>query len=108
MRIFILLLLIISQLFSQQQKPGTLSGVVLDSETKQPIFGVNVLLENTFLGSATNPDGKFIIKNIKPGKYTLKFSAIGYETKRIEIENSHCFNLLNFVLQLGSQLFQQI
>ncbi|CUT04588.1 TonB-dependent receptor [Candidatus Kryptonium thompsonii] len=86
MRIFILLLLIISQLFSQQQKPGTLSGVVLDSETKQPIFGVNVLLENTFLVSATNPDGKFIIKNIKPGKYTLKFSAIGYETKRIEIE----------------------
>lgn len=86
MKVFIFLLLITSQLFPQQQKPGTLTGMVFDSETKQPIFGVNVIIENTFLGAATNPNGKFIIKNIKPGKYTLKLSAIGYEIRKAEVE----------------------
>ncbi len=79
-----------------QQKTGNLTGKVIDSETKQPIFGVNVIIENTFLGSATNANGEFKIKNIPSGKYILKLSAIGYETVRmgIEISPSHETNLL--------------
>jgi iron complex outermembrane receptor protein len=69
-----------------QQKTGNLTGKVIDVETKQPIFGVNVIIENTFLGSATDAKGEFKIKNIPAGKYILKLSAIGYETTRIEIE----------------------
>ncbi|CUU07614.1 iron complex outermembrane recepter protein [Candidatus Thermokryptus mobilis] len=87
MKIFILSLLIFVQSFSQQvrKETGTLTGLVVDAETGQPIFGVNVIIMNTFLGSATNHEGKFTIKNIPPGKYKLRFSAIGYETKLIDL-----------------------
>lgn len=85
MKIFIFLLLITSHIFCQQQK-GALTGTVIDAETKQPIFGVNIIIENTFLGAATNPSGKFLIRNIPPGKYMIKLSAIGYEIQKFEVE----------------------
>ncbi len=87
MKFFIILLLIFAQSFSQQvrKETGTLNGLVIDAETDQPIFGVNVIILNTFLGSATNHEGKFTIKNIPSGKYKLRFSAIGYETKLLDV-----------------------
>ncbi len=85
MKIFIFLFLITSHIFCQQQK-GALTGTVIDAETKQPIFGVNIIIENTFLGAATNPSGKFLIRNIPPGKYMIKLSAIGYEIQKFEVE----------------------
>ncbi len=83
MKIIIFSLLIFSQLLAQQT--GSLTGTVIDAQTKQPIFGVNVIIENTLLGSATNAKGEFTIKRIPTGRYTLRFSAIGYETQRIDI-----------------------
>ncbi|MEN3037883.1 MAG: TonB-dependent receptor [Candidatus Kryptonium sp.] len=86
MKFLLLLILITSHLFSQQLQMGNLSGTVIDEETKQPIFGVNVVIENTFLGTATDQRGKFSIKNIPTGKYTVRFSAIGYEVKKEKVE----------------------
>lgn len=87
MRFLVISLLIFTQMFSQQvrRETGTLTGLVVDAETNQPIFGVNVIILNTFLGSATNHEGKFTIKNIPPGKYKLRLSAIGYETKLLDL-----------------------
>jgi hypothetical protein len=70
MRFFVISLLIFTQMFSQQvrRETGTLTGLVVDAETNQPIFGVNVIILNTFLGSATNHEGKFTIKNIPAWK----------------------------------------
>ena len=84
MKILIFLFLLAIESLAQQ-RTGNLTGKVIDAETKQPILGVNVIIENTFLGSATDANGKFIIKNIPPGKYILKLSAIGYETQTMEI-----------------------
>lgn len=85
MKIIIFLFLIFSQLFSQEKRVGTLTGTVIDSETKQALTGVNVIVENTFLGSATDSKGRFIIKEIPAGNYSVKFSAIGYEQIRVEV-----------------------
>ncbi len=57
---------------------GKISGKVTESETGEPIPGVNVILEGTTMGAATNPNGQYIILNVPPGKYTLRFRAIGY------------------------------
>ena len=63
---------------------GKITGKVLDQETGNPLPGVNVLLENTSMGDATNPEGKFVILDIPPGLYTVKLSFIGYATVTIE------------------------
>ncbi len=77
----ILLILIIStaQIFSQNL---SFSGTIKDT-SGAPIPGVNVSLIGTKLGTVSNAQGIFSIKNLKPGNYNIEFSCIGYKTRRI-------------------------
>ncbi len=61
-----------------QAGTGKISGTVLDSDTKQPIFGANVVIEGTSQGAASDLDGFFMIVNVQPGRYAVKVSAVGY------------------------------
>ncbi len=58
---------------------GKISGKIIDSATKEPLPGVNVLLEGTSLGASTDLDGNYVILNIPPGVYSVKASAVGYQ-----------------------------
>lgn len=53
-------------------------GRVIDSATKEGIPLCNVYLSGTSFGMLTDTDGRFIIKNLPPGEYTLVISHIGY------------------------------
>lgn len=66
-------------------KTGSVSGVVIDGDGNV-LAGVNVYLENTLFGSATNDEGSFIITDVSIGLYTLVASMVGYETERQEVE----------------------
>jgi len=57
---------------------GKIVGVITDAETGEPLAGVNVYLEGTILGSATDQDGYYFIINVPPGSYRLKSEYIGY------------------------------
>lgn len=67
----------------ETQRLGSISGEVVDAETLEPLIGVNLIIEKTLDGDATNVDGKFSIEDLNPGIYTLTVRYIGYETKRI-------------------------
>ena len=43
---------------------GKVTGIVTDSETQEPLIGVNVFLEGTNHGASTDLDGYFVI--LKP------------------------------------------
>ena len=79
---FVIMTLISAMLTAGQT--GKITGTVLDQETGNPLPGVNVLLENTSMGAATDPEGEFVILDIPPGLYTVKLSFIGYATVTIE------------------------
>lgn len=57
---------------------GICSGKILDKETGEEIIGALVVVQSTKLGTTTGTDGRYEIKNIPPGSYTLRFSYIGY------------------------------
>jgi len=63
---------------------GKISGVVVDESTGNELAGANIEIIGTFLGAASDTEGKFIILNISPGLVKAKVSYIGYETKIIE------------------------
>lgn len=60
---------------------GKLAGTIKDAQTGEPLAGATVQLEGTNLGTATGISGEYVILNIPPGKYSVKVSYIGYETK---------------------------
>ena len=57
---------------------GKLSGIVYDSNSKEPLIGCNVIIKNTSLGTATDINGSFLIMDIAPGRYSLNITMIGY------------------------------
>lgn len=66
------------------QTTGKITGTVIDAETEQPLIGVNVIVEGTSLGSATNQDGRYFILQVPPGEHTVIARYIGYATTRKE------------------------
>ncbi len=57
---------------------GKIAGTVTDAQTGEPLAGVNVFLEGTTLGAATDVDGTYFIINVIPGRYLLKVLYVGY------------------------------
>lgn len=65
-----------------QEYRGTIAGKVVDAKTQEPLYGVNVVvasLEHT--GASTDEQGNFTVRNIDVGTYSLRVSAIGYQTR---------------------------
>ena len=62
---------------------GKVSGKVIDSKTGDTLAGVNVFLEGTSYGAATNEFGEYVIINIPPGNYSIKASYIGYASYKV-------------------------
>lgn len=58
-----------------QQQRKIVSGFVVD-ENNEPLIGVNVIVENTGTGTATDSEGHFSLP--VPGESRLTFSYIGY------------------------------
>ncbi len=57
---------------------GKISGTVKDAQDGVPLPGVNVVIEGTSLGAATDINGFYFIINVPPGKYTVKVTMMGY------------------------------
>ena len=66
---------------SAQKDNNSVSGIVVDNATNEPIPNVNIYVSNTTWGTTTQIDGSFVLKNIIPGNHELVFSMIGYDTK---------------------------
>ncbi|MDR0363790.1 MAG: carboxypeptidase regulatory-like domain-containing protein [Bacteroidales bacterium] len=73
--------------FAFSQGAGSLFGVVTDRESGEPIPFANVaIMANGAIvtGAQTDYDGKYAIRAINPGTYTLRVSSIGYQTVDIQ------------------------
>lgn len=77
---FFLFLLLPILAYSQS---GTLRGKVTDSLDAIP--SVNIIIEETDLGAVTDIKGNYLIRNIPPGEYEVKVSAIGYITEYFDV-----------------------
>ncbi len=77
--IYIILFSLIFTL-SINAQTGEIYGRVTDSNNN-PLIGVNVLIEGTVLGVATNSKGEYRLKGLKKGEYRVIYSIIGFTKK---------------------------
>lgn len=62
---------------------GTLTGTITDSQTKEPLPFVNVIVEQNgqqMGGATTDINGNYQIKPLSPGAYDIRASFMGYKT----------------------------
>lgn len=79
---YILLVILTAMLVEVNAQPfnNSISGILLDKQTKEPLPNSNIYISNTTWGTTSNSDGEFKISSIFPGSHEIVFSMIGYET----------------------------
>ncbi len=84
---------------------GIIKGRIISADANEPIPGVNVIIEGTFLGASTNIDGYYEIKNVTFGNHNMAVSYIGYcyETYSISIESTNETLVHNIILKQSPQ-----
>ncbi|SDP95433.1 TonB-dependent Receptor Plug Domain [Mucilaginibacter sp. OK268] len=58
----------------------SISGKVLNQVDNKPVANASVFLSNATIGNKTEANGTFVLSNVKPGKYELVISIVGFET----------------------------
>ena len=86
----LLFLLLLLPAFALAQ--SSLSGVVLDSKTNQPLPGVNVVVQGSGQSSVTDFDGKFLLSQLKSGN-KIVFTFIGYKSQTVSYSNQKSLNI---------------
>lgn len=73
----------VSMAFAQQK----VTGVVIESETGEPVVGASVIVKGANgVGAATDINGKFTIANVPSNAKTLTVSYIGMKSKDVTIK----------------------
>ena len=78
---------------SYAQNTGSLTGIVVDKSTQQPLDGVSIKLDGSDKGAIADSLGKFRIANVPVKSYNLEISKVGYKT----------FTLYNIVITSGNE-----
>ena len=55
------------------------SGIVTDTDNKEPIPGASVFIANTTVGANTDADGRYRLKIPGEGSYQLAVSHVGFQ-----------------------------
>jgi len=96
-------------LFGQVQNGEVIVGRVSSLETGEPLTGVNIYLENTTYGAASNGKGEYKILNVPPGEYNLVATYIGFKNfyKEIVIKRDQVFHL-DIGMEMASLMGEEV
>ncbi len=80
---------------------GKIAGRVIDANSGDPLAGVNILVDGTQMGAATDLDGTFFILNVPPGKYNVRATMVGYGevVQQSVVISADITTTLNFTLK---------
>jgi TonB-dependent starch-binding outer membrane protein SusC len=90
LKLFVLLgaLLITLSVYAQEK---TVTGVVTDADSREPLPGVTIVIQGTTRGTVTNFDGEFSVQ-VEEGQ-TLIFSFVGYTPQEIVVSTANVLNV---------------
>ncbi len=101
------LLLLAPAAFAQDD--GVLTGTIFSADTEETLPGANVILVGTDYGAAADPNGRYEIRDVPAGTYTVRASFIGYETAEVEITIASGETVTqDFMLQAGARELREV
>ncbi|MBX2915858.1 MAG: carboxypeptidase-like regulatory domain-containing protein [Cyclobacteriaceae bacterium] len=80
MRLIYFLVVLICNVSLAWCQTGDISGKVLDGQTFEPLPFAHVFVNNTTLGTTSDADGNYLLKNVPIGSHELIFSYVGFQT----------------------------
>ena len=103
-------MIVLLPLVAMSQPKASISGKVIDEESGEVLRRASVLVLGTKIGAYTDTKGEYRLLNLKPGRYSLQVSYVGYNTKTIEnIELKENDNfVLNIVLRSAIKKTEEV
>jgi hypothetical protein len=83
MRLYWVLLLLLGVNLPLIAQQGIIRGRVTNRATNEPIPFATVVISGTSTGATTSDAGRFEIRELQPGLYTLEVRSLGYKTERV-------------------------
>ncbi|MBK8343301.1 MAG: carboxypeptidase-like regulatory domain-containing protein [Bacteroidetes bacterium] len=85
MKVITRLIIFINVVFFSNTVFGqSVTGVIIDSQTKQPLPGVTIIAENN-VGTISDVDGKYNLV-LESGAHEINFTFIGYEKNNLTLQ----------------------
>ena len=97
----LVLLAFLSALSSFTFAQRTITGLITDADSKEPLVGAAVVVTGTTRGTLTDVDGKYTLENLGADVTSLTVSFTGYANSTVSIGSS---NSINVALKGGSFL----
>ena len=73
---------------------STLSGKVIDKESGEPIFGANIFIENSTLGTTSDLDGRYEIDGIRTSFKNIVVSHLAFKSQTIPLNEQRQIDFL--------------
>ena len=100
----LILMLTIFTSVTLAQSSATVTGAVIDSNSGEPLAGVNIILAGTNTGTSTDVNGTYSLK-VPEGEHSISASFVGFKsvTKEITAEPGQFYSV-DFELEPGAEL----
>jgi hypothetical protein len=86
----------------------SIGGVVRDATTGDPLPGASVTLSEAEKGDSANQQGRYEIRNVSPGSYTVEVSFVGYQSANRTIEKEDSALRVDASLRPAPQARQEV
>lgn len=94
--------------FTGAAQTATVKGKII-IPTSEAADNISVILKNTQIGTVTDANGEYEIKNLRPGNYILRISLVGYAPKERNIALKAGEEIVeNFTLSAGDEQLDEV
>jgi outer membrane receptor protein involved in Fe transport len=80
---------------------ATIQGLVKDKQTGEPLIGATVVLVGTYKGAYADVEGRFTLKDLNPGTYTLRVTYVGYNEVLLTGLTVKADQILNLIIPIS-------
>ncbi len=93
---------------SDKDYTQTIRGIVYDKDTEVPLQGIDVFIKDSepTIGTTTDIDGRFELKEIPVGRVNLTFSAMGYHLTALNNMELISSKELNLTIHMEEKVFK--
>jgi len=82
--------------------------IVKESETREPLVGVTVVLKGSTVGSMTDSSGSVELTGLTEGQHIVEFSYVGYKTRVETISFPRTTEVMEILLEPSSEEMDEV